>query len=132
MPFQEIQHTADWSMHVWADTLPALFVDSARGMNSLAGVRLADAPRIHREFSTRAADNESLLVAFLSELVYYTDKENVAFDTFNVEINGDRISVEMKGAPLMWINKAIKAVTYHRMAVRQTMRGYEVEIVFDV
>jgi SHS2 domain-containing protein len=132
MPFQEIQHTADWSMHVWAESLPALFVDSARGMNSLAGVRLSDTPRIHREFSIRATDTESLLVAFLSELVYYTDKENVAFDTFNVEINGDRIAVEMKGAPLMWINKAIKAVTYHRMAVRQTMRGFEVELVFDV
>jgi SHS2 domain-containing protein len=132
MPFQEIQHTADWSMHVWAENLPALFADSARGMNSLAGVRLADSPRIHREFSTRARDTESLLVAFLSELVYYSDKENVAFDTFIVEINGDRIAVEMKGAPLMWINKAIKSVTNHRMAVRQTMRGFEVEIVFDV
>jgi SHS2 domain-containing protein len=101
-------------------------------MNSLAGVRLAEAPRVHREFSTRATDTESLLVAFLSELVYYTDKENVAFDTFNIEIYADRLSVEMKGAPLMWINKAIKAVTYHKLAIRQTMLGFEVEIVFDV
>jgi SHS2 domain-containing protein len=132
MPFQEIQHTADWSMRVWAINLPTLFVDAARGMNSLAGVRLADAPRIHREFSTRAPDIESLLVAFLSELVYYTDKENVAFDTFDIEIHEDRLTVEMKGAPLMWINKAIKAVTYHKLEIWQTTLGFEVEIVFDV
>ena len=38
----------------------------------------------------------------------------------------------MDGAPLETVNKMIKAVTYHNLQIRQTARGYEVEIVFDV
>jgi SHS2 domain-containing protein len=34
--------------------------------------------------------------------------------------------------PLHRLVKAIKAVTFHNLAIRQTGQGYETEIVFDV
>lgn len=36
--FEEVPHTADWSMKVWAEDLPALFVAAAQGMNSMTGM----------------------------------------------------------------------------------------------
>ncbi len=132
MPYEELQHTADWSLRVWAADLAGLFSESAIGMNALAGVRLAEVPRARRTFETTAPDLESLLVTFLSELVYAAEQEHLAFDRFEVKVKSRVLKVEMEGAPIVSMNKAIKAVTYHNLQVRQTARGYEVEIVFDV
>jgi SHS2 domain-containing protein len=132
MPFEELSHTADWSLRVWAADLAHLFVETARGMNALAGTKLAEKPRVRRTFSISAVDTECLLVAFLSELVYYAEQEKLGFDMFKINVEGQTLKVEMEGAPIVSMNKAIKAVTYHNLQVRQTARGYEVEIVFDV
>jgi SHS2 domain-containing protein len=38
----------------------------------------------------------------------------------------------MKGGHLVEQRKEIKAVTYHNLSIRETERGLEAEIVFDV
>ena len=132
MGFEEIPHTADWSIHVWADNLEGLLAESARGMNWLAGTELVHEPRIMKTFETEGSDEESLLVAFLSELVYYAEQENLGFDDFDIQIKNGRLKAELRGAPLKSLSKAIKAVTWHKLEIKETTRGVEVEIVFDV
>jgi len=132
MPFEELPHTADWALHVWAADLPTLFTEAARGMNALSGAQPAPGARLSREFSTKAPDMESLLVLFLSELVYAAEQEHLLFDAFEIDLNGSDLKVNMAGAPLLLLNKSIKAVTYHNLQIRQTDFGFEVEIVFDV
>lgn len=135
--FEELPHTADWSLRVWAGDLPALFEESAQGMNALAGVRLTDGERTKRHLEAKAPDGESLLVAFLSELIYYQEQENLGFSKFDIRIfaapNGAyRISTDVEGAPIQLIEKPIKAVTYHNLRIEKGAQGLEVEIVFDV
>lgn len=136
MPYEELQHTADWCLRVWADDLPSLFVEAAKGMNTLSGAIPADGPLTRRSFESVAADAETLLVSFLSELVYAAEQDKITFTRFTVETcereNVWELKVEMDGAPLASVNKTIKAVTYHNLQIRQTERGVEVEIVFDV
>ena len=132
MGFEEIPHTADWALRVWAEDLPGLLAEAARGMNWLAGAELSDGPRRKITFETKSADAESLLVAFLSELVYYAEQENRGFDEFDIRIFDFRLSATLQGAPLKALKKAIKAVTWHNLEIRETARGMEVEIVFDV
>jgi SHS2 domain-containing protein len=137
MPFEELPHTADWSLRVWAEDLPSLFTETARGMNALSGIRLAEKPRVRRTFSTSAVDTESLLVSFLSELVYYAEQDHLAFDRFDLSLDLEdgqpcRLSATLGGAPILSLDKAIKAVTYHNLHIQKTARGYEIEIVFDV
>ena len=137
MPFEELSHTADWSLRVWAADLAHLFVETARGMNALAGVKLAEKPRVRRTFSASAQDTESLLVSFLSELVYHIEQDNLAFDDFDLSVDLEdgqpgRLAAILRGAPILSLDKAIKAVTYHNLQIQQTARGYEIEIVFDV
>ena len=132
MGFEEISHTADWSVRVWADDLPSLFAESARAMNALAGTVTGPGPRLKRTFESEAPDPESLLVAFLSELVYYQEQENLAFKVFDIQLRDGGISMNMEGAPIVSVDKAIKAVTYHNLKIEETSRGYETVIVFDV
>lgn len=137
MPFEELSHTADWCMRVWAADLSQLMAEAARGMNTLAGIKLAGKPRVQRNLSLSAADAESLLVSFLSELVYIAEKEAQAFDDYELSIGSSadqtmHLSAVLQGAPILSIDKAIKAVTYHNLKIQQTRKGLETRIVLDV
>ena len=132
MGFEEISHTADWSVRVWAADLPSLFVEAARAMSSLSGTVMGKGPRLNHAFEAEAPDAESLLVTFLSELVYYQEQENIAFDDFDLKVATQWLKVEMEGTEIASIDKAIKAVTYHNLKIERTDRGLETTIVFDV
>jgi len=137
MPFEELFHTADWSLRVWAADMTNLFVETARGMNALTGFKLAEKPRVRRTFTASAPDAESLLVSFLSELVYFAEQDLLAFDhfTLNLDLEDGQpcyLNAMLRGAPILSLDKVIKAVTYHNLHIQQTERGYEIEIVFDV
>jgi SHS2 domain-containing protein len=132
MGFEEISHTADWSARVWAEDLPSLFTEAAQAMNSLSGTTIGSGTRLKRTFEAEGPDAESLLVAFLSELLYYQEQENLVFDTFELDVNGKTLKVEMEGAEIATSEKAIKAVTYHNLKIEKTDQGFETTIVFDV
>ena len=132
MGFEEIPHTADWSVRIWAPDLPSLFKEAARAMNSLSGTMIGGGPRVTRMFETEAADPESLLVGFLSELIYYQEQEALAFDAFDLRVAAQWLKVEMAGAQMASSEKAIKAVTYHNLRIEKTDQGVETTIVFDV
>lgn len=136
MPFEELPHTADWALRVWADDLAGLLAESARGMAALSGLKQASGPRLSRRVKIEAADAESLLVAFLSEIVYLADQDGLGVDGLKVEkLEGSgpfELEVEFVCGAIRSVDKVIKAVTYHNMQIRQTACGLEVEIVFDV
>ena len=132
MGFEEVPHTADWSARIWAEDLPSLFREAARAMNALSGTVIGTEPRVSRTLETEGLDAESLLVAFLSELVYLEEQENLAFDQFDLRVAGQWLKVAMEGAPIESVDKAIKAVTYHNLKIERTAEGLETTIVFDV
>jgi SHS2 domain-containing protein len=132
MGFEEISHTADWSARIWAPDLPTLFKEAARAMSSLSGTVAGNGPRVSRAFETEGPDLESLLVAFLSELVYYQEQENLTFDDFDLRVAGQWLKVAMEGAQIESVDKAIKAVTYHNLKIQRNTEGFETTIVFDV
>jgi SHS2 domain-containing protein len=132
MGFEEIPHTADWSVRVWAPDLPGLLSESARAMNTLAGVVTAAQPRLERSLQLAAPDGESLLVGLLSELIYLQELEHLAFSDFSISLQGANAAIDMHGFPITSLDKAIKAVTWHNLRIEHTARGLEVVIVFDV
>jgi SHS2 domain-containing protein len=130
--YREIEHTADWELEIWAPNMPSLIEQAARGMYALSKTRLAESPRLSRQFEISVLDHETLVVDFLSELLFFEEHEGIAFDSYIIEILGSSCRVQLSGAPILEIAKEIKAVTYHGIHVRETARGLEVNIVFDV
>ncbi len=130
--FVERPHTADWELAVWAPDLPTLFEQAARGMYTLAGLRLQEGPHLKRRLELQAIDDESLLVQFLDELLYLQGVEGIVFEKFQLQITGNELKAELDGAPVASLDKEIKAVTYHNMKIQAGPCGLEVRIVFDV
>src|SRR3989304_6818118 len=130
--FREIAHTADWELQIWAPDLSSLLEQAARGMYVLAGTRLSTGPRLGPKKDLQTADRERLLVGFLAELLYLGEVEGLGFDTFDLTLEKDVLHARLNGAPVESQIKEIKAVTYHNLNIRETERGFEANIVFDV
>jgi|LDZU01.1.fsa_nt_gi SHS2 domain-containing protein len=129
--FQEIEHTADAAIQVWGNTLPVLFQQAAYGLYAVTGVQVLAGSSTMRRFNLNAKDKESLLVAFLSELLFYLNKEEM-FQDINLKINGERLFGQLRGRKVKEIQREIKAVTYHQMKIIQKDGRYQTDIVFDV
>jgi SHS2 domain-containing protein len=132
MPFEEIHHTADRAIRVWAKDLPTFFSEAALGLLAISGIVLDETPIVKKKIEIHSPDPESLLVAFLSELIYCAEQENLAFNEIIVDIEGDHLLASMAGAPIKEIIKYIKAVTFHNLKITNSISGVEAEIVFDV
>ncbi len=130
--YREVDHTADVALHVWAPDLASLFAQAAEGLNALAGAQLGPGRRLPRKFDLYKRDDESLLVAFLTELVFAQESANLAFEAFELEITEHHLMGRALAAELSQIACPIKAVTYNDLQIRRGAHGLEVQIVFDV
>jgi SHS2 domain-containing protein len=131
--FREHPHTADWELEVWAPDLPGLLEQSARGMYALSGMRLQSGLRHNRSITMDSEDAESLLVRFLTELLWLEQEEGIGFDVFKIRLDDQyKLHAELSGSAIATLEKEIKAVTYHNLAVHTEAQGLRVTIVFDV
>jgi SHS2 domain-containing protein len=130
--FNEISHTADWEIEVWAPDLSSLLGQSALGMYHLMGIRLKKNKTIKRIINIKAPDDEGILVSFLSELLFICEKDELAFKKFVFRCKPEFIEAEMTGSSILSIERYIKAVTYHNLAIKKRQGGVSVQIVFDV
>lgn len=130
--FRECEHTADWELEVWAPDLPGLLEQAARGMYKLAGIHLKESPRIAHSVELPYTDAEDLIVDFLSELLFLMEEKGIAFDGFSLRVAQKVLQAELSGGQIASLDKEVKAVTYHGLAVRSTENGLQVNIVFDV
>jgi SHS2 domain-containing protein len=131
--YQEIVHTADLALHVWAPSLEALFEEAAGGMYTLMGVQSGGKLRCRREIRLDAGDVESLLVSFLNELLYHYEDEGIAYNHLAVKISaGYQLAATVEGAKSLRQEKEIKAVTFNDLAITQKEGRFEATVVFDV
>lgn len=131
---EEIEHTADWALRIRGQDLRELMVNAARGMSQLLVADLNTLPReVEEELVVEAYDAESLLVNWLSELAYQAEMQGIVFAEFDVhEVTTTRLQATVRGGRAPQLQKHIKAVTYHNLAVIKTQEGLEATVVFDV
>jgi SHS2 domain-containing protein len=130
--YAEREHTADWSLHVWAPDLAGLLEQAAKGMADLSGITAKEGGRVKRSIKVESTDAEGLLVNFLTELLHFVDQEGLVFDTFHLTVSETVLQASMQGSPVAERKKEIKAVTYHNLKIEKKSKGLEAEIVFDV
>ncbi|NBD35298.1 MAG: archease [Chloroflexi bacterium] len=130
--WEEIDHTADLALHLWADDLSALFITAARGMFSLIAAPREDATSRALEISLSALDVETLLVDWLNELLYLSEVESLVFTGYELaHLTPNALEATVTGRPIKMYYNYIKAATFHNLSVDATPDGYETEIVFD-
>lgn len=131
--YEEVAHTADWALRVTGAVLPDLLRNAARGMLSLSGAQAGESePQVH-QFDITAPDRETLLVAWLEDILYEMETRRVTFAGFELEVrDAYRLIAIAQEYPLESILKFIKAVTFSDLEIEDTPLGLETTVVFDV
>ncbi len=132
--YMVIEHTADWALRVMGANLAQLFCHAAEGMSSLMAGDLDGLPLdVLRTVTLEAYDAESLLVEWLSELAYWAEMEQLVFRQYDlIEVTPLTLKGSVRGGKAPILQKHIKAVTYHNLAITRHADGLETTIVFDV
>jgi SHS2 domain-containing protein len=131
--FEEIDHTADIAIRVWGRDLAELFANAARGLARQLAYGEGRGPRIAERIDLGAGDAETLLVTWLSELLYLAERDGRVFTEFEMlEVTPHRLRAIARGASIDRRRRAIKAVTFSDMMIRSTETGYKTTVVFDV
>jgi SHS2 domain-containing protein len=101
-------------------------------MYHLVGLNWSQGRRIEKSITIAKPGTEQLLVAFLNELIFFLEAENLAFDQFDLVLSGITLKARMCGSSVNSVHKEIKAATFHNLVVSQTKHGFRTRIVFDV
>lgn len=133
--FEEVAHTADLEIKVWGKDLKSLFIEAAEGMFHLCGVEDTEGgfSAVREGIALDAMDYEGLLILFLEELLYRLTEDYMLFKVEKLTISENfTLQAKLRGVQIKSYQRDIKAVTYHRLNIRETESGYSVNIVFDI
>ncbi|BBL68568.1 archease [Methanoculleus chikugoensis] len=135
MSFEELEHTADVLMRVRGADLAELFAEAGRAMFHVMYGPCED-KGVERRIEIEAENLESLLIDYLSELLFVTEVENTVFCTFDVDLRGTRLSAVLRGEPFDPARHSagalIKGISYFGLEIVKEEEGYVVEIIFDI
>ena len=135
--FRVLDHTADIGLVVYGEDLGALFENAGEAffhlITDLKKVRV----RVERRIHMGEESLDRLMVDWLSELLYLHEVENLLFKEFEVELVGeDGLNATVRGEPFQEgvhvIKTGVKAVTYHRIEVRQKNGRWRAQIIIDL
>lgn len=134
MRYEEIEHTADVGIRAYGRTLDELFANAAEGMFSLIADLPAVKPVGEIEVRLTADDIPTLLLRWLTELLYVHETERLLFSSSDSKVVGTSIVGHARGEPIdkrrHELKLAIKAVTRHRLTV-DPEKGIA-EVIFDI
>jgi SHS2 domain-containing protein len=88
---------------------------------------------VERHVELDAFDIETLLVSWLSELLWLHEESEAIFVRSEIEkLTATQLEATVWGGPVSHQWNHIKAVTFHDLNIAETDQGYEVTLVFDV
>lgn len=134
MRYEEIEHTADVGIRAYGETLEELFAATAGGMFSL----ITDLAKVRAvgevEVRVGGTDVPQLMLNWLQELLFLHETQRLLFSEFDVSIDALALHAKARGEGIdktrHELKLAIKAVTYHRMAV--DAKAGIAQVIFDI
>lgn len=131
--YEILEHIADLKIRVFGKTKEELFENAMVGM--FEGARYeGKGKEIKREIKISSHDLPSLLVDFLSELLYLCETNKEVYSQIQfAKFSDEEIDGILIGKKLKRMEVHIKAVTYYGLDIRQRRDGtWETTVLFDV
>jgi SHS2 domain-containing protein len=136
-PFRILEHTADIGFEAFGSTREETFANAARALMDLMVDLDAIDPGEDIIVRIEGADPESLLVNWLSELLYLHDAEGWLFRDFEIQnLRDDSLVAIARGEKFQrsrhQVKLQVKAITYHQLALERTPEGWRAQVYVDI
>jgi SHS2 domain-containing protein len=128
-----VEHTAELELRIEAPGAEGVFAEALAALAELLDDGDAGAGEsVEREVELEAPDLPALLAAWIDELAYLAETEDlVPLAARRVELDGHRLAATVaarRGAP----PHLVKGATYHRLAFAREGERYVANVVLDV
>lgn len=123
--YEYFEATADIGLKAYGNDMNKAFENAGLAIFNIISDTSLIIPERKIEFEVTSEDDVSLLYDFLEELLFYHETEFMLFSRFDVEIDEKfHLKAVIYGEEIDW-NKherktEIKAITFHKMAVKKT------------
>ena len=131
--YEILEHKADLKIRTWGSTKEELFVNALLAMQDSMKPELSEG-KVKRKMFIESSDFSTLLVDFLSEVLYLTQVNKEIYNEAKFKkFTGTGLKAELIGKKVERFGEDIKAVTYHSLVVRQKKdRSWEAIVLFDI
>lgn len=131
--YEILEHKADLKIRAFGKTKEELFENVMIGMFESAGYR-GEGKEIKKEIKISSLDLPSLLVDFLSEVLYLSEVNRQVYYQIQFKKFLDKeIEGNLLGKKLKRIRVEIKGVTYHNLDIhRKKNKTWEATVLFDI
>jgi len=137
--YEILDHKADLKIRAFGKTKKELFLNMLSGMTESQKPEIKEKTKVRRKIKIKSLDSITLLVDFLSEILYLTQVNqevynDVKFKKFSdLPVGQAEIEGELIGQKVERFGEDIKAVTYHNLEFNQAKNGiWEITVLFDV
>jgi SHS2 domain-containing protein len=133
--YQILEHKADLKIKVFGKTKEELFENAMIGM--LKAAKYESTKQLTTKQLTtkiKSMDLPSLLVDFLSEVLYLVETKKLVFEKVEFKkFTENEIEAILIGKPLKRMGVHIKGVTYHDLDIHQKKdKTWQATILFDI
>mgnify|MGYP001172713301 CR=1 FL=1 len=132
--FKFLPHTSEIKFKAWGKTLNEAFENSVLAFAEFVANENKLKASKGKVVTISGDDRESLLYNFLEELISLIDSEEFVVVKATVTLRGNNLLAEIYGDDASNYKgiQNVKAPTYSEMYVKQTSKGWEVQVVLDV
>lgn len=135
--FKIFDHTADIGLELHGKTLKDLFVTAGQAVVMLTVDQLPAGHPFQRKVCVQGKDRESLLVAWINEILYRIQSKKFLPNNFYIaSLTDTACEAVLKGETLHprrhRVLREIKSATFHQLAVTRSMGGWKAKVVLDV
>ena len=135
--YEFFDHTADVGIKANGQTLAELFIHCAQGLRELIAEDSHIGARQVKTIQLSAADVESLLLAWLKELLFWFSTERFLpdryeFDEVTETVLRGRVSGEAFNPVRHVAGTEVKGITRHQFLVNRVNSVWQAQVIFDV
>ncbi len=138
--YEFIEHTGDIGIRAYGETLQELFINAAQGLFEAIVDLSTVGMTTQTEIEVSAESLEELMVAWLDELNFRHEIEELFFREVEIQQISQapcRIVALASGEPVDFAKHAvyteIKSITYHQLTVEQTSDNqWLAQVIFDI
>lgn len=127
------EHTGELEVRLEADSLPELYAEAGRALADVLAGPDAAAAGAWLEASATAPDRDALLVEWLNELLFLSEREKLAFPEIEIRrLSDTAVEGRVRGAEVAELRTAVKAATYHGVRVAEGPGGVSATVLLDI
>ncbi|MFP4654079.1 MAG: archease [Methanohalobium sp.] len=139
--YEFLEHTADAQFRAYGNTLEEAFENAALAMFNVMVNTGNVSDIISESIDIESPDLDTLLVDWLSELLYLFDVNQVVYSKFDVDsikkqgnkyLLSARIFGEILDLEKHEVDTEVKAVTYNQLEVKEGPNGWTLQVLVDI